>query len=618
MRTHWSLVVLATCAAILPAGCASSGAKTGPAKPGSTAAQKPAPAAAKPVDAKASPAPATKAPETKPVAPATQAKPGDAKAPDTKAPDTKAAPATAKTPDLNKPPESKAPPAGAKTAAPAGSGMWASYDDYMKRTGAKLQESKFLGLRIRPKLSEELDYTDNAFYQDAGEQVVVDRSPFGGPVANPKLGTPRGKVSEIVNDLMVGVDLDLQLNSSLVPLVGQGQETVHAVGASVTSVQYLKNSDSPDALNYDLHLDLPALINDLLSRLKQIDATRNSFYARLEGDWSRTTDPLDVARFQVNSTAPTFTNGGSRSSFSRNEWFLKATLGWKGPIFDAKLSYDHYRMTLGDTSLKSADHVEQTAYSELGYRLLRSEHRIYGFYEYTRFNFDDRGNFDPNDSAGTNIAALRDFGRIRTGLGWEGPISTKKIHGGAELYYLTNDVYHPGPFYTHPQAIDLHTGQVLTNSGNGNIIYQSFDSAAGVAGKANVSYRPFVTKGTQLQAEYSRNLDWSVVGQDKMVDKGSITFTHPINEKLTGEVSYNVSMENVAFREKRLYNELGVGVRYKLAAYTEGYLRYTIRHMRSRREPVTVHEDGLNREYLVQANGDFTANILALGISIAF
>jgi hypothetical protein len=506
-----------------------------------------------------------------------------------------------------------------------GGGFWASWDDFMKRTGAKLQESKFLGFRLRPRASEEIDYTDNVYYQDGSEKIVADRDPDGdhlaagdGNLAHPGLGQPRGRVADLVNVFTIGADLDMALNLRLVPILGKGQDTVHFFGASVTSVEYLRHADSPDALNWNVHLDAPALLNDLLGHLKKIDAARNAYYVRLEGDYNRITDPLDVAKFQVEPAPPTFVNVGERSNFTRKEWFLKGTLGWQGAAFDAKISYRHYRMDLVDTSLQSADHNEYTGYAELGYRVHRSDHRVYGFYEYTEYNFDNRRYPDPNNPNDEDNKTLRDFAKIRTGLGWEGPLASKKIKGGAEVYYLASNIHHPGPYWIAPLNIDIHTGSGRLDPATGNPITEPFRDRAMVAGKANMSYRPFVTKGTQLTVEYERNLEYSVVAQDKIVDKGSITFTHPINERLTGEVGYNVSMENVTHREKRLYNELGIGVRYKLAAYTEAFLRYTIRHMRSRREPVNAFADPVNEPYLVKADGDFTANIIALGISVAF
>jgi hypothetical protein len=40
--------------------------------------------------------------------------------------------------------------------------------------------------------------------------------------------------------------------------------------------------------------------------------------------------------------------------------------------------------------------------------------------------------------------------------------------------------------------------------------------------------------------------------------------------------------------------------------------------MRSRREPVTSQSDAANETYLIKADGDFSANIVSVGITIQF
>lgn len=624
MTSQRSLVVLAAAAALLAAGCASSGTKTGAAKPGARApAAKPAAKPATTAKAGDPKAPAAKAPEAKPAeAKPAEAKPADpkaapaAKAPEAKPVDPKAAPATGKPGD----PKAVGPGAGPTVGAPAtaGRGFWGSYDEYMKKQGTKLNETKFLGLQIVPNFKDEISFTDNVYYQDSNEKLIVNRDPDGDAIlATPGLGQPRGEVSDIVNTATLGIDLDMPLNLSLVPILGMGSDKVTILGGSITSVEYFLHSDSPDALNWEFHMDLPALINSMVSRLLTVDAAKHAFYVRLEGDYSVISDPLDVAKLDFSGAAPTFNNVGERSSFRRTEYWLKGTAGWKGPIFDSKITYRHYRLQLEDNSLKPADHYERESYAEIGHHLKRSEHRIYGFGEYTTYNFDNRGTFDPTNPNEEDTQALRDFAKIRTGLGWEGPIVSKKIRGGAELYYLATNVFHEGPYWNHPIDITIGTGGAVVDSA-GNVQRQRFDERGMVAGKANLAYRPFVTKGTQLQAEYERNVDFSVVAQDKVIDRGSITFTHPINERLTGEAYTGATMENMQHREKRLYTEFGIGARYRIAAYTELSLRYSLRHMRSRHEPVTTQSDAINEPYLVKADGDFTANIVSLGITIQF
>jgi hypothetical protein len=597
MKSQRSLAVFAVCAALAAAGCAS-GARPGPVGPGTRTAGststtavaaaegdvggKPAP---KPGDAGAAGAkPAAGASEGKAAAPA----PGGGSGP----PPTTATRST-------------------RPAAPSG------YDEWMTRMGNRLAETKFLGLRLRPRLSEEIDFTDNAFYQDDNEQVVVDLDPPFDPTAgpaNPNLGEPRGEVSEIVNNATLGLDFDMPLNVALVPVVGGGQDRVKVLSAEVNALNYLKEDDSPDALNYRATLDLPALLNDLLSRVKSVDASRNAFYVRIEGDYSVITDPLDVAKYEVFSVGQTYRNQGDRNTFTRREWYGKGTLGWRGPVLDAEASFKHYDLFLYDNSLKPANHEQDTYYGEIGWTLRGTPHRFYGLYELVTHDFDSRGDPTTDNDVTT---ALRDFNRQRTGLGWEGPFLSKKIDANLELYYLSAEVLDRGPLSVQPFKIDPETGQTLTGPG-GNPLRERLNGRRSVGGSATVTYRPFLTKATQIEGKYSRDLAWSVVGQDKIIDAGSLTASHPINEKLTGEVFTGATMENVQHREKRLYLEGGLGARYKIAAYTEVFLRYTFRNMSSDNEPATAYADAANQIFLVRADGDFTANIVSLGVSIRF
>lgn len=511
----------------------------------------------------------------------------------------------------------KAPAPAAKSApapaAPAGAGMWASLDDFMKRTGRKLEETRVVGLRMRPYMSEEIAFSDNIFYQDRNEKIVVDDNPDGdatrafvsdgidndndGRVDEPgeSLAAPRGRVSDLVNNFTLGVDFEMPLNANLIPLLGDGETTLKVFGANLQSVQYITEPEGPDAFNWNVRLDLPVLLNAIVRNLTRMEGQSNAVYFRLEGDYSRVTDPLDVAKYQYKSTAPSFNTIGSRDDFTREEWFGKATLGWKGSRFDAKASYRYYAFQVNDSQLDSADHNQQTLYGEVGYRPAASEHRYYGFVEKTVYDWKDR---DPGNPA----EVLRNYDMWRTGPGWEGPLFSKKVRGTAEVYWIGQDIPNQGP--PLPRGPDT--------------LRRDFNEFHGMGGKATAAYRPFTAKATTVQAEYKRELQWSVVAEHKIVDSGSLVLIHPINEKLTAELMYSVTHDNVSHREKRLYQEAGIGLKYKLFAYTEASLRYTFRHMRSNGEPTTRYSDAINEPFLIQPNGDFFANVISLGINVNF
>jgi len=535
-----------------------------------------------------------------------------------------AAPAAKAAPEAKKEDPARAEaPAPAKSDAPPGPGVWGSMDDFMKRTGKKVEETRLFGLRLRPSLSETVAYTDNAFYQDHNEELVVDRNPDrvfanddadgdGDPQAHPRLGSPRGQVAEIVNTARLSLGLDMPLNASLIPLVGEGQNNLRVFEGSITSVEYFLHSDSPDAFNIEGSFNAPFFLNSILQRLTRANLQNHSFYFQVEGNYADITDPLDVARFKFQGPPPSLSKDlGGRNDFSREEWWFKGTLGWKGPRLDAKVSYRFYRFRIiDDEVLESSAHRDQTFYGELGWNFKNSEHRVYSFYDTTFFNFDYRG------GPRSRVTVLRDFSTTRTGAGWQGPLGSKKVTGNVEVYYLTQNLFNEGHLGDLPFAVNQDDGSTITKGGVPQ--RRPLDQHHGIGTSFDVAYRPFTTKATQIQAEYSRIVDWSVVAQNKVVDAGSITIVHPINDKLTAEVKYSASFENVAFREKRLYQEFGAGVRYKLFAHTEVDFRYTIRHMRSRSEPTTQFSDAANEPFLLRPDGDFTANIISLGITVSF
>ncbi len=578
------------------------------------------------------------------------AKPGDAKA----AP--KAADA--------KPAVEKAP------AGPPKPGLWASLDDFMNRTGRKLEEKRFLGMRVRPTFSESLSYTDNAFYQNSDEELVVNYNPDifsanngidddndgdtderderilfngidddnsdldGNPLtgadekgerfrarrlgrSNPRLDEPRGEVSEIVNTASLSVGLEMALNPEIVPAIGHKKNTFDLVRGTFTSVEYLRHGDSPDAWNWQVTIDFPHLLSLPLARLQNLSGGKNTVYYRVEADLIRVTDPLDVQSLVYGpvpgsgkSVKGLFRNG-NRNDFMRQEWWVKGTVGWKGPRMDALVSYKHLDFDLlDDETLSSADHQEQTAYGEAGYTLNR--HRAYGFYEYTNFAFTDR-----RGPASGNVPSLRDFSRTRTGLGLSGPVATEKLKGRVELYFLATDVFHEGGFQALPYATVLENGQAVPGPlVSSHLVRRPFDERNGFGASASATYAPF--KATQITADYANSIEWSVVAQNKKVDRGSLAFIHNLNERLTFLMKYSVNFENVVFRERRFYQEFGSGFRYKILKYTDLDLQYTARYMRSRHSPTTVFADPANNPYWIRPDGDFFANIVSVGLTVSF
>jgi hypothetical protein len=479
-------------------------------------------------------------------------------------------------------------------------------DRWMESTGESLKETRILGMQIRPWLRESISYSDNIFYQERNEKLVVDNDPppsidpTPGP-ASPKLGKPRGQVDDFVNTLAVGVGLEKPLNVTLLKALGlsrEGGNSFRFFDASVTYVEYLTESSGPDALNWNVKADIPNLIDltNVVSKLLRMDAHTHAVYFRLETGFSRTTDPLDVAIFDFQSTAPTLFTRGQRNDFTRQEWYVKPTLGFQGPAWDWALSYRYFNFSILDEDLDVADHVEHDFSATLGRSF--KDQRIYVYDRYAIFKFEARG---PNDET----PVLRNFVLNEIGAGWGGPISwvSKKLSGTAEVGYADQDVE------------DEHTPPFVTGKVGGPL---PFDEHHGMVGRGSLTYRPYVTKATQFKLEYDRHVDWSVVSTNKVVDTGTFTFSHPFNPKFRTEWKYMISHETVATREKRLYQEADIAFMYQIMHYTELEFRYTYRKMISTGEPTTSFADASNQIYFIQPDGDFTANIFTIGISVSF
>ena len=123
--------------------------------------------------------------------------------------------------------------------------------------------------------------------------------------------------------------------------------SLEIANVDLTLVEYFKESDSPDAFNTNVGFDIPFLL-----RINK-DFNRNTFYSRIEADYTNVTDPLDVAVYQFDALDST-PAVEERSDFTRTEWFAKGTLGWKGPVLDAKASARIYEMMLDDEDLQRA------------------------------------------------------------------------------------------------------------------------------------------------------------------------------------------------------------------------------------------------------------------------
>jgi hypothetical protein len=478
----------------------------------------------------------------------------------------------------------------------------------MRRQGQYFQDARVLGMRMRPYLTEEIGFTDNDYYQAEDEVLVVDDNPDGSPIRafevdgfdndadglvdepGESLAEPRGEVSEVFSNLVFGLGFELPVNTALVPLVGEGSSSVKVFRAEVNWIEYFKETDSPDAVNFNVHFDLPQLLK--ISK----DVNRNTFYVRVEGDYANITDPLDVAEYQFDSVNPTLTTGGDRADFTRTEWFAQGTFGWKGPRFDAKVLARHYDFSVDDDLLNSADHVEEHLYAEVGHSLQGTEHRVYALGEYVIYDFDQRG---PTDDA----SQLRNFNLMRGGLGWEGPFLSRKVRGKAEAYYVNQtNVDGEEPPFPFDQ--------------NGNPT--DYPEYSGMGGLARLVYRPYVTKSTEFQVEVDRHVDWSVVAQYKIVTEGTFSMSHPISERLIADLRYTISNEDVVRREQRLYQEAGLKFRYRLMAYTELFVQYTYRTMDQKDTLQETFTDGIGEPFVIEPDGDFTANIASVGISINF
>jgi hypothetical protein len=604
MRFETSLSALAAGLLLAAAaGCASRAQKKAPPpRPGSVASRG-APEARTAPDASEAPA----APEGQPVPAPEGAAPAPEGAPAPAEP--AAAPAEPASAPVEEAPVPAPAPGGDGSSRdpspPPAKGGGGAFDDFMRRTGRSLEETKFLGTRLRPYGSAEVGFTDNVFYQDEDERLVTYRDPDGdgldafegdgidndldGAVdeVGESLVEPRGRVDEIFLNAVLGLGFDLPLNTTLLQALGQTGQTLQVGKLEANLIKYFKESDSPDAFNLNAHLDLPYLL-----RLRK-DVGRNSFYVRGEADFSQITDPLDVPKYQFQTSPVLGTTLDDRSDFERTEWWGKATLGWLGTRFDAKGSARYYEMTLDDLDLEPADHEEIEFRGEVGYRPRDAEQRFYAFGEFTTFDFDQRDGSTP----------LRDFDKLKAGAGWEGPVFSRKFRGKVEGYYLEQriDGEDDPPF---PQLVGGAT--------------RPFDDYSGPGGLARLTYRPFVTKATEFQVEYSKDFTYSLLAEHKKVDAAYASLSHPINDRLSTQVRYSVTAENVSHRERRMFHEAGLRLSYKIAAHTEVYFQYTMRRMDSQDEVTTSFADAVNEPFLARADGDFFANIVSVGISIRF
>ncbi len=527
----------------------------------------------------------------------------------------KAAPA----PDKKAPapaPATKAAPAPVADPAPTTStsssdaGIAGAVSDFISRSGDRWKELTIFGMKPKMRISEQISYTDNVFYQTNGERLVIDRDPdfiSDGINARPRLGEPRGKVSDIVNVASLNFGLEMPVNLALVPIIRDRNKTLRVFDSNVTSVVYMRHHDSPDALNYDATLDFPAMLNEWARRLLSFNVGQGALYFRTEATYSRITDPLDVAKFQVHDEAPTFVRGEERNDFERVEYAFKGTLGWRSQVWDASVGSRFYKFRVKDRSLDSADHRQSSYFAEAGHTFAGTEQRAFVFVDYTDFGFDERTAIDTKFAKGGEVTTLRDFERYKYGVGWEGPLLSKKLQSRVEAFWIGVDVddrrKSPRPVIVDP---DDRT----------KAYERSYDEPHLVGFATRQKYAP--TQKTQFQFEYGRGVEWSVVSENKVVDKATFTVSHEFNPRVTGTFKYSIENENVAFLQKRTFQEVGVGVRYKLFKYTFLTAEYTLRHMRSRREPVAVYADRANQPYTVRANGDFTANIITVGVSVEF
>ena len=624
MRIDRTLAALAAClAAALATGCASGRtAKNPPPRPGASRGAAPSDTAAATPEA-AQPAPEAAAPAAEGAQPAAEGAPpaaeGAPSAPEAAPPAAEGAPPAPPPPPAPETPSEPAPGPGVEASeAPAPESAPSpmtpgeptrsgSFDDFMRRMGRNIEETKFLGTRLRPRLSVEVGVTDNVYYQDDDEVLVIDDDPDGNgqafvgdgidndadglvDEAGESLAEPRGEVEEIFVNANLGVGFELALNSALLNAINRAGNTMEIANIDLTLTEYFKESDSPDAFNTNVGFDIPFLL-----RINK-DFNRNTFYSRVEADYSNITDPLDVAVYQFDSVNPEFNTVSERSDFTRTEWYGKGTLGWKGPVLDAKASARFYEMTLDDEDLQSADHTEFEVYGELGLTIRNTEHRVFAFIEVTDYDFEDRG-------PGEEVPGLRNFTKTRAGGGWEGPAFSKKVRARLEGYSLTQDIEDDD---VPPFPIDPFSQP------------REFDSYDGFGGLARITYRPFITKPTEIAVEYSKDLEWSVVADHKIVDYGNASLTHPINDRFSTQLQYSLTHENVSHRESRVYHEAGLRLNYKIAAFTEVFFQYTLRKMASSDEPIATYSDAVNQVFLVQADGDFLANIASVGVSVRF
>jgi len=491
--------------------------------------------------------------------------------------------------------------AGAKELRP---GLAEGIADWVKRNGDNVRETTIFGLKPTLRFSETLEYTDNVYYAAKDEKIVVSRNPDGIPafgdttLANPKFGKPPGRVHDFRNTVELAAGLDWKLNPNLGGLLVDAPEKITVLAASITSTEYARRG-GPDAVNTSLRSEIPFLLNNLFKVRKE----GSRFYFDAKGDYSRITDPLGVQKFELNNNQLKLLS--NVESFERVEWSASGTFGWKGKSFDAKVTGRYYSMSFTSSQFRQAEHVESSWYGEVGFTIPKTSQRVFGLYEYTDYAFD--GNKDFPD------AGISDFARTRTGLGWEGPVLSKKMKGRAQLVYMATENFHNG----------------LDAPG-------LFDEYHGLGASTQFFYKPWDRRDVQFQLQYERYVDFSAIANSKTIDRATFTIVNRFNKRLTGEFLYTLENTQVAGPGSkikpgtigvieapgniRLFQEVGLGVKYELFKYGMLECRYSLRHQGSRNERASIFTDDptTNQPYIVQPDNDFNVNILSIGLTVAF
>ncbi len=468
--------------------------------------------------------------------------------------------------------------------------------DLLDDADKRIEAAHVWKFQIRPEVRTSVIWTDNVFLNDEDEEpfrLVAIAGP-GGLVKDPvKLRNAQRSVSDfrkvasrgVVGDYIlrseVGIGLELPVNPDYTKLFDR--ESLQVLSARVRHHEYA-DENSLDNTDYSLSTDIFGVLSDLLSWKEG-----NAFWVRAAADYSRLEEPLDtdiVELQQIGIRSVNFRH------FERVESSVRADAGYDRNRLDASIGGEWYRMRLEDQELRQGEYDRTNVHALAGYDLPWFQDK----HVYARGDLDM---FRPSDRAvGGTAQALNDGDRLRVVAGVDGNVFSKKVAGRLEAGYM---------------AWDPDRGSGLSGDTS------RFNSPVG---KAELAYQPWSERKTTFQLAYERTAEASAISNFNSIHRGTLSVRHPIQPgKLDGDMSFGVTTTRASEGPDSKLFDFGVGVTYHWFKQVDVTLRYALRINHSDHEieiQSSFVRGGREFIYVSRSNGDFTQNVLELGLDIGF